>query len=255
MRRVLPISCVVLALTVSAALAGGLNLSWGPECASDATSINKNFACTSDSGSSTMVVSFAPSSSHEHLIAVDAVIDGVDCLNPVVPDWWQFKNTGACRIDALSTNSTISENAVICLDAWGGQGTPTITYYGDPVWVGTPTPPVQGNRARIKVGCLVPVAVALGVEEEREYFLFNVVVNHTKTVGPEYCTGCLVPMIWVLNSIMPGYQDGVYLSSEVITMPMVNQLISWQGAPTYWEPNCTVATLNKTWGQIKSLYR
>jgi hypothetical protein len=245
----------MLAFTATAAVAGHLNFGWGPECASDALMINKNFACTSDSGSSTMVVSFMPSSTHEHLIAVDAVIDGADCRAPVIPDWWQFKNTGACRINALSTNVTISGNAVNCLDAWGGQGTPTIDYYGDPVLVARPVPPVQGNRARIKVGCSVPAAVALGVEEGREYFVFNVVVNHTKTVGPESCTGCLVPMIWVLNSIMPGYQDGVYLSSEAISNPIVNQLITWQDAPWWWESTCTVATRNQTWGQIKSLYR
>ena len=97
-----------------------------------------------------MVASFVPTVSSEHLIAVDAVLDGQPSSYRItaLPDWWQFRNVGACRIAALSTNVTISGNAVNCLDAWGGQGSPTIDYYGDPVLVGIPVPPVQGLVGR-----------------------------------------------------------------------------------------------------------
>jgi hypothetical protein len=249
----------MLALTASAALAGHLNLSWGPECASDALVTNKNFACDTNSGSSTMVVSFVPANTHARLLGADVVITGATCADPVITNWWQFKNTGACRISALSANTLISGSAMGCLDAWGGQGTATIDYYGDPVLIAIPVPPVQGNRVYIKVGCSVPTEVALGVEEGREYFLCNVVVNHANTVGPGSCTGCLDPMIWGLRSIMLGYQDRTeppVFTSEQIGEPLVNQLISWQGAPPWWwDHRCEVATQNKTWGQIKSLYR
>jgi hypothetical protein len=252
MKRVLPISCVMLALTASAALAGWLNLNWGPECASDGVVGYKTFACDTNDGSSVMVVSFAPSASHEHLLGVDAVIDGQVFFDPVISDWWQFKNVGACRVAALSTNTTISANAVNCRDPWGGQASSAITYYGDPLWVGTPTPPVQGHRARIKVSCSVPEGTASAVEAELEYFVFNVVVDHTRTVGAASCTGCLRPMCWMLNSIMVEYMDGGVLNQETAATPSVNFVITWQSSTDY---ACYVSTLNKTWGQIKSLYR
>jgi hypothetical protein len=253
MMRMLPISCVMLVLSASAALGGGLNISWGPECASDALIVNRNFTCDTNNGYTAMVVSFVPWASHEALIAVDAVIDGqVAHGNAVIPDWWQFKNTGACRINALSANATNSGQAVYCQDPWSGQGTVTITYYGDPVCVGTPTPPVQGNRARIKVSCVVPEAFASNVWVDTEYFLLNVVIKHTATVGAGSCAGCMVPMCWLLNSITAGYLDAGVYRSETIAEPILNNVVQWHYGTACISP---VATQNKTWGQIKSLYR
>jgi hypothetical protein len=234
MKNVLPMSCVMLAFAATTALAGGLDFVWGPECAADAMLINKNFARNSNTGSSTMVASSVPTVSHERLIAVDAVVGGQIAFyacGPVIPDWWQFKNAGACRIATLSTNATISGNAVNCLDAWSGQGTPTIDYYGDPVLVGIPVPPVQGRRARVKVGCWAPVETASAVEGGLEYFVFNVVVDHTKTVGTGSCAGCQVPMCWALNNMMPGYEDGGVDNAETIMTPILNNEITWQGGP------------------------
>jgi hypothetical protein len=251
MKRVLLISCVVLALPASAALAGGLNLNWGPECASDVLVMRKDFTCDTNSGSSVMVGSFVPTASHERLVAVDAVIDGRMCSGPVIPDWWQFKNPGACRQTALSANLTYSDNAVVCQDAWANQGISWITYYGEPGAATYPTGPVQGIRARIKVSCSVPTDNASAVEGGIEYLAFNLVVNHTKTVGSESCTGCLVPSVWALTCILPTYLDSGVVNDETIVIPIINGLIMWQTSV-----DCIPdAALNKTWGQVKSLYR
>jgi len=253
MKKMILISSVMLALTATAAMAAGLNISWGPECASDALVVNKVFACTSNTGSSTMVASFMPTANHELCIAMDAVIDGqVAVGNTVIPNWWQFKNTGACRITGgMSTNVAFSGSASACVDAWLGGGTPTIDYYGDPVLVAIPVPPVVGPRARIKVGCSVPAALAGAVVAGQEYSAFQIVITNSKTVGTGSCTGCLVPMSWVFNSIVPAYLDGGVNNSETLINPMVNGCITWQGGQLCGE----TPTLNKTWGQVKSLYR
>jgi hypothetical protein len=256
MKKMLLISCVMLALTASVSLAQGtLNISWGPECASDALVINKTFACLVNTGSNVMVASFVPTASHPLFLALDACIDGqVAAPATIVPDWWQFKNAGTCRLAALSAGAIASVNAANCIDNWAGQGTATVDYYGDPLVAA----PVTGTRARIKIGVSVPAIAGNPVEGGLEYFAFTVAVNNTKTrgAGTLSCAGCLTPMAWVFNSLMPAYSDGgsppVY-SSENISTPLVNQCITWQGGATGL---CgETSAQNKTWGQVKSLYR
>jgi len=255
MKKMLLISGVMLALTATVALAGGLDFSWGPACAADGLIINKTYACTSNAGSDVMVASFSPTADNALFLACDAVIDGqVAAGNPVIPNWWQFKNTGACRLSGMSPSAAPPAGGTLCEDAWLGQATATIDYYGDPILVSIPVPPVQGPRVRIKVGVSLPAAAGNGVVGGAQYFAFALAVNHTKTVGTGACAGCLVPMTFVFNSIMPGYSDGMdppVLSSEVISTPIHNQCITWQGGILCGE----TPTQNKTWGQVKSLYR
>jgi hypothetical protein len=255
MKKMLLISCVMLALAASAALAGGLNISWSPTCASDGLTSNLNFACTVNSGGAQMLASFAPTEAHEFLLACDAVIDGQASTGTVIPNWWQFKNTGACRINELSAVATgWPLTGTHCVDTWGGQATASVDYYGDPVWNGTlPVPIVSGIRARFKIGVSVGVANASPVDAAVETYAFGVNLTYKKTVGSAPCAGCSVPMAFVFNSIMPGYQDGTALSSETITTVLSNGCITWQGANA---PLCgATPAQNKTWGQVKSLYR
>ena len=258
---------VLLSIVLAAALlpataalaASSLNFSWGPECASDALVINKDFTCLNNTGSDVMVASFVPTENHQFLLAVDGVVDIQAATGLVIPDWWQFKNIGACRLTSLSAGQIPSGAAVLCADDWAGQATASVDYYGDPVWLGAiPVPIVAGNRARAKIGVSIPVAAANPVGVGQEYFAFTLSVNNLKTVGTGLCTGCLIPMAAVFNSIMPGYQDGadpdpIVFSSETIATPLLNNCITWQGGAVGL---CQATpTLNKTWGQVKSLYR
>jgi hypothetical protein len=253
MKKMLLISCVMLALTATAALAQGLNFSWGPECASDVLVTNKTFACNVNTGTNQMVASFKPSASHELFLALDAVIDGQASTGTVIPDWWQFKNAGACRILSMTVTAVGTGTAVNCIDAWSGAS-PTIDYYGDPVWNGVvPVPVVAGKRARMKIGVSTTPLAASAVDAGSELYAFTVNINNKNTMGTLICAGCSVPMAWVFNSIVPGYMDAGILSSEVISAPILNRCITWQGAVS---TECDATpTQNKTWGQVKSLYR
>jgi len=255
MKKMLLISCVMLAITASAAMAAAsLNISWGPECASDALLTNKTFSCTVNTGSSMFVCSFVPGADKDQLLAVDAVIDGQSDVGTVIPNWWQFKNTGACRNLSLSVGQSFSANAVMCLDPWNGLGSPVVTYYGDPVLVAIPVPPVVGNRARMKVTNSIPAASSSPVTGGQEYNAFTCTVNNTRTVGTGACAGCLLHWVWVFNGISPGYMSfGGEITSEQISLPLVNQCITWQGAVAGL---CSeTPAQNTTWGQVKSLYR
>jgi hypothetical protein len=255
MKKMLLISCVMLALTATAALAqSGLNFSWGPSCASDGLLINKNFTCLSNSGTHVMVASFVPTASHELFLALDACIDGqVVSPNTTIPAWWQFKNVNSCRLAALSAGAIYGGTFEFCTDVWGGQATANVDYYGDPVVVAIPVPPVVGPRARMKIGVSVPAAAAGAITGGVEYFAFTASVNNVKTVGTGLCAGCLTPMAWVFNSMIPGWTDAGVIGSESISTPIVNQCITWQGGGTGL---CgETSAQNKTWGQVKSLYR
>jgi hypothetical protein len=262
MKKMLLISCAMLALTATAALAGGLNFNWGFECYTDGPITDKVWACNSNSNGTltvptyhTMTVSFKPTVSHEIVIATDVVIDG-QTTALVIPAWWQFANSGACRINALSNNSGYGGTMASCSDAFGGLGSGGVTYYGDPSVATIPTPQPIGNRARIKATWAIAAASAQPVDASIEYFAMNIKVTNEKTngvIGTTKCDGCLTPMNWVLNSIVPAYTDAGVLSDEVINTPIANQCIAWQGGGT----GLCAATpaKNTTWGQVKSLYR
>jgi hypothetical protein len=258
MKTMLGISCVMLALTTTAALAqGGLNLNWGPDCASDASVTNKNFACDTNSGSSTMVASYVPMGSHERLVSVEAVIDGQSCDSShpyqAMPDWWQFRNANSCRLTALSVNATYAGTGGICRDAWAGQGMPIVSYRPDSAWVlDRYVGYYEARWMRMTVSCAVPVEIASAVEGGLEYTVFNVVVNHTKTVGTGACSGCAVPAWWVFNYLTAEYLDAGVSNREWAMSPIMNQVITWQGGQYHCIPD---AVQNRTWGQVKSLYR
>jgi hypothetical protein len=255
MKKMLLISCVMLALTASAALAGSLNFSWGPNCASDGLLIDKTFACNTNLGAAhVMVASFVPTVGHDLFLALDAAIDGqVAAPNTVIPDWWQFKNVGSCRLLAASAGALYAGSQAVCYDVWFAQASATIDYYGDPVVVAIPVPPVVGNRVRMKIGVSVPEAAAGPIEGGQEYFAFTVSVNNTKTINTGFCAGCATPMAWVFNSMIPGWTDGGVIGQESISTPLLNQCITWQGGAAGL---CgETPTQNKTWGQVKSLYR
>jgi hypothetical protein len=253
MKKMLLISCVMLALTATAAMAAsGLNFSWGPLCASDGLIPNKDFVCNTNSGSNVMVGSFVPTASHELLLAIDGSIDGQTTV-AVMPDWWQFKNTGACRLTALGTNAAPGGTPVICQDPWVSQGTAGIAYYGDVSVSTIPTPMPAGNRARIKLTVATGSATASPVAAGTEYFGFNVTVSNAKTVGTGACAGCSIPMAWVFNGALASYMDAGALSDETIITPILNNCISWQGGGAGL---CQATPAkNTTWGQVKSLYR
>lgn len=134
----------------------------------------------------------------------------------------------------------------MCVDAWAGQGTPSVTAY---IATGT-------NRRRVGGSISVPSLAAGPQPAGSEYYSMNFVVNNAKTVGTGACAGCLDPVCIVLNEILITQPAGTPGESPAVTDLLTSNYVTWQGGQIA-APGCPAATptVNRTWGQVKSIYR
>src|SRR5262249_32926734 len=113
-------------------------------------------------------------------------------------------------------------------------------------------PTMALNRARILGSISVPTSAAQPVAPGTEYFDFIFRINNTKTAGLGACAGCQDPVCLVLNEVLLTSNNSGDLK---MTSPASSNYATWQGGFP-GDPNCLVTpTTNKTWGQLKSIYR
>jgi hypothetical protein len=243
MKKTLLISGVLLALTASVAAAGGINLAWddcgGPE--------NKAFACNTNAGFNNLVLSFDPDVAIPDLNGSNPIVD-LQTASPDLPAWWQFKNVGTCRQNSLLADG---EPGSCPNDPWQLLGTASIAGYftqaNAPQIIPIP------NRARMYCSISVPGASAAAVTPGNEYFLFRIRINNAKTVGTGLCDGCQVPVCLVLNEVLLTSSNS---GDNRLYAPLTRNFVTWQGG-AIGGAGCPGATpaVNKTWGQLKSIYR
>jgi hypothetical protein len=242
-------AAVSFAATAHAGTVGGINLSWN-DCGSFGGQ-DRTIACTTNSGASIIVASLVASAGLDSVAAVVGVIDLTSALDPL-PSWWDMTNSTGCRptsASALFSGFPASGN---CVDYWSGQALGGYDYTiatTDNSASASPT-----NHARFRcVGAEAFTSTAvmdLGVE----YYMFEMSVNNAKTVGATGCAGCLVPVCVYFNSLECDQPDTHAVVPVFTTAPTGGrQFVTWQGGAG---ANCaSVPTRNKTWGQVKSLYR
>ena len=246
MKKILLISGVLLALTATVASAGGINLYWndcGPLGGGTGVT-DKTFACASNSGNNDLYITFEPNANIPDVNGSNPIVDLQSASDPM-PAWWQFKNAGTCRLTALSGISAITGT---CTDTWAGQGTAAIAaYYTTGVLPSMPT-----NRTRILGLISVPGVAAANVDPGTEYFDLLVRVTNAKTVNAG-CGGCNVPVCLVLNEVLLTTNNS---GDFRLFNPINSNFATWQGG-VIAAPGCPAATptQNKTWGQVKSIYR
>ena len=76
--------------------------------------------------------------------------------------------------------------------------------------------------------------------------------NSLKTVGTDACGGCMVPVCLMLNLVRIAQPPGTPGGDIEVSNPLVSNYVTWQGASLFL---CLTPTVNRTWGQVKSLYR
>ena len=76
-------------------------LAWD-RCLENGGTVTRTFACDTNEGSETIVGSFVPPAGITDMNGLEVVIDMLTTPETAWPDWWAFKNTGACRQSALS---------------------------------------------------------------------------------------------------------------------------------------------------------
>lgn len=240
MRRLLMSSTVLLGLMCTGAHAyEGISLRWS-NCLGDGGTLNRSFACNTNAGTHTLVGSvelgtpLASVTGHEIRIELQT-------MSPTLPAWWEFKNSGTCRMTSLSMNLILPVTAVNCLDWANGQAIGGIAAYD----IGFITP----NRARLIAALAVPQTAMADLAAGQEYFSFSLVINNAKTVGLGACAGCLVPA-------------NLYFVSMKLTTPLgandrtlTNPANGSDSNFALWQGGFPTATHRGTWGELKSLYR
>ena len=242
MTKLIRLSALVigLSLVASIASAAGVNLAW-TDCGSFGAQ-NKTFACNVNTGSDVLYGSFVPPAGVTKLTGNEMVLDLLT-ENPAFTQWWQFKNVGSCRQTSLAASFAANASGN-CGDYWSGQASGGLASYV----VGQSG---MTNRARVLLVCAVDQNLAGPVDNTTEYYSFALTMNHAKTVGTGACTGCTDKVCIVLNSIKLTQPVGV--GDFTVSDPVTSQIATWQGEAT---ATCLpVPARNRTWGQVKSLYR
>ena len=255
---------LLLLLAAPAAAAPGIRLSWD-HCSADGRVANKNFACNTNTGTETMVVSYEAPLARTDRLGVEITME-VFASDPVaLPAWWLLFNAGSCRSTSLSAN-VADPGLSACVDPYGSIGAAGVGAYQVGKW----TP----NSAQLLIAAAVPATDSFAVGPGIETFAVRVVVNHAKTLGPGACAGCTQPVCIGVGSVNLTSANSIDNIAMVASGPnegggLMN--VTWQGAYvtrfTYaggpalgfidlvCAPTTPVPTRARTWGQLRSLYR
>jgi hypothetical protein len=241
--------------------AGGVIVRWD-HCRADGGTQNRLFACNTNSGSERIVCSYQTDAPIVNVSGAEVTLDlRADASS--LPLWWQFKNTGTCRAQALGMSTTADGAWVGCLDQWNGQATGGIGAYH----IGLLAP----TMARIRAAAAVPQSALFTVEPGIEYFVCNFSVSHAKTVGSGACGGCTTPLCLLFANLV--ITTPVAANNRVFNTPqdgVSSHWAGWQGGVAR-DPNivcdadgcnyhfgCWVAPVtarSRGWGALKELFR
>jgi hypothetical protein len=246
---------LVLFVSASPARASGLNLAWD-KCFSEGGVIAKSFSCASGTGYADVIGSFIPAQAHPRFEAMEVKLD-VQSQSKELPAWWQFYNAGSCRESAFDLSFDFKPlSKTTCDDPFDGSVWGGIGYYATP---DHPVSAYQGgpNTARLLGGAALMYSRSL--PSGAEYYAFRLRIEYESSSGGGACAGCATPVCLTFAEVALYDDSGLPLDGqlqhtpepEIITQQQQNSMISWQDSGA----NCQPKVRNKTWGQLKSLYR
>lgn len=232
---------VVLLAPAAIAQTEGINLAWD-DCR-PAGNESKSFTCDSNIGAPfTMYGSYIPPAGINQFLGIEAVVDMISSQADI-GDWWKVQ-PGGCRAGAAVAGFNFTIGPFTCVDIFAGQASGGVI-----VEDGATTSSIPGaNRTRFKIVAAIasPTALTAGTE----YYGFSLTVLRTNT---NTCTaGCADDACLVLNSLLVAQPAGV--GDVLLTSAPAggDRDVVWQGTSA----SCaTVPTKNRTWGQVKHLYR
>jgi len=218
--------------------AGDINIAWN-ECAQGSGSAgNLALACTGNTGSERLFVSFRPPANSDLFRAtVGTILVTFD--DTAVPSWWHFEN-GGCRFGHLGTVSDFTAGPFGCTDVWSNGATAASVF----------DIPGAPNVLRIRSVIALPPGAPVPVDTAHEYYAYELVINNAKTTGTGSCPGCGTAACLVLTQVELDYDD----NSSVIVADGAQRFVTWQGGGSVPCPGATPAR-SRSWGMIKTLYR
>ena len=241
---------LALASVAPAHAARGVNLTWSRCFGEGVGTQNRAFACDTNDGSEVLVASFVPPFDIAQAGGNEVTVDLISQDDPM-PLWWDFKNVGTCRQTSLAMNVTADANNVVCVDWAQGGSTGGIGAYD--LFTGTIDPSLANRHRTLKIALAVPLSGVQDLTANTEYFSCNIVIDHRKTIGTGACGGCAGSVCLVLQKIKVTTPGGptTDVTLSLGTTPG-SDMAHWQGNGA----DCNlVPTRNRTWGQVKALYR
>ncbi len=237
-----------LLATPPASAAEGLYLTWN-DCALGISAASiRGFACNADFGQQALYCALVMAQPTDSVLGVEIVVD-VQHAAPALPDWWHFE-VGGCRAGQLVADDNFG--LANCQDLWQGQASGGLQSYT----VGMPRG--GANQARIRVALSVPSTQPRALNATDMYYAARIVISNARTVGPPSCSGCDGAACLVLNSILvrrPPRPAGAPSSDILVTAPGAGSA-NWAGWQALSGGDCAaVPVKNRTWGEVKSLYR
>jgi hypothetical protein len=242
MRICLLAALATLLLAAPAAAQSGVKLSWD-DCGTSG-SVDKIFACTSNTGFHTLIGSYVPPAGLTKVMGNVALLE-IHSTAATLPSWWEFENGGTCRQLSLEVSGDFTSGPSTCADYWAGQATASVTSYV----IGQGGP----DQSRLTLSLYRPSAGAGPVTAGTEYYSFLLNINNARTVGTPSCVGCGDPVCIVLDEIQLLQVPGTPGGDVTLTTTPGTRYITWQGGTV----NCSAANpvTNTTWGRVKSMYR
>ena len=225
----------------------GANLAWNA-CLSEGGTANKDFACTSNTGTNVLYGSFVLAADQPLCTGIEAMVE-ISAASDSLPAWWQLFNVGACRRASLATSFDFSSDpGTACTDMWLGAGIGGLAAYHT-YWTTPQVPSGLANQSRIRFGAAVPAGAPMQLSAGVEYYAFKLMVNNAKSTGATACAECSTPVCLLLSELNVVQSDGQH---EVLTTAQTSNRVTWQAAT-----NCPGAMTqqNATWGQIHSILR
>jgi len=257
MKHLFRLSVVLLISTAAASFAatahagtvGGINFSWN-DCGSFGGQ-DRTIACTTNNGANIIVASLVATAGLDSVAAAVGVVDLTSALDPL-PSWWDLQNGTGCRPSSASAIFAGFPGTGNCADYWNGQALGGYDYVTANVFDNTASASPT-NHARFRCVCAEAFSATAPMDIGIEYYMFEMSINNAKTVNSS-CTGCLVPVCLYFNSLECDQPDSHAVVPVFTAAPAGGrQFVTWQGGAG---ANCaSVPTRNRTWGQVKSLYR
>lgn len=234
------IALLLVPVLASGARAAGANLSWD-DCGR-AGKTDLAASCVETPVPYVLVGSVVPPPGMVQVVGFQAIID-IQTEGEALPSWWEMGQ--GCRSGKLTSTWDFTSGPYACSDLWEGQALGGMLYVeGEP----------GRNRARLKLIAAVQMSYARSMNPGTEYYLFKIQIQKS---GTNACAGCRTPACIQLTEVRLTQQEP--LDDAFIRERADLNHVTWQGgisSPDGDLPACRAdAVQNRTWGQIKSIYR
>jgi hypothetical protein len=238
MKKAIILSGLLLAVSASLAAAQGMNMALN-DCSVAGTVAAPTNTCTSNSGVALSMVgsAIAPAGMNQ-VVGIEAYIDG-QTNQAVLSPWWTLDG---CRNGALTFNFDFTISPTACLDFWAGAASG-----------GGGISPIHTAANRFQIKLIAATPTENPIAPDVEFYMFRASISKAKTVGTGNCAGCSDAACLVLNRLLIAQPAGV--GDVTITNPIVSNYVTYNGGTVGGGCPGATPSQNRTWGQVKSLYR